>query len=551
MAAVEQWVAAEMAAGRHEALVTALTDLVRQHPLREALVGQLMLALYRTQRRADALAVYEQARRGLSTQLGLDPGEVLRTLHGQILRGDAALTPPAAPGRPVARNFLPYEVPDFTGRADDMGRLLTLAGDAPADTTLVVALDGMAGAGKTALALRAAHRLAPAFPAGQYFVDLHGHTPDRAPVDPAAALAALLDELGLPPDHVPAGPAMRSARWRAGLAGGRALVVLDNAAHTEQVLPLLPGAGGCLVLVTSRRRLVGLDGAISWTIDPMPVPEATHLLAKVAGRDRVLDEQRSAAEVVELCGQLPLAIRTAGARLRHRPTWTVGRMAARLRDERSRMDELTADGRNVAASLAVSYQRLPADLQQAFRLLGVIPGREHDRWTAAALFAVPARDAERKLEGLADAHMVQHCGADRYRLHPLMRQQARRIAQEAEPATGRQEALRRVLRLYLRIASLAAAVGEPTRVAAPLRRTPADHSAADEQPAELGRWLDQERGNAIALVSHLREIGWESEARELTRVLPSAAVRGPAPCSPGPQPRRAPADRQHADRDAS
>ena len=246
---------------------------------------------------------------------------------------------------------------------------------ATADAVVITAIDGMAGIGKTALAVHAAHRLARRYPDGQLFCDLHAHTPGAQPVEPDVALERLLRMLGVPPESIPDGLDQRAARWRAELAGRRVLVVLDNASSAAQVRPLLPGSAACLALITSRRRLGVVEGATVLSLDVLPATEALELFAAVAGEGRAAAEPAAAAEVIELCGHLPLAIRIAATRLAHRPQWTVAAVARRLRAETDRLAELTLDDRGVGSAFALSYAQLEPAQQRMFQLVGGGAGR--------------------------------------------------------------------------------------------------------------------------------------------------------------------------------
>ncbi len=422
LAVLERLTDLRLAAGQAGAVATELPPLVAEHPLRESLRRQLMTALYRCGRQAEALGVYAQTRTLLAEELGLDPGPELVRLHQQILRADPALEP----DRPRPPCTLPYDLPDFSGRGEDLERLLH-AGPA----VVITAIDGMAGIGKTALAVHAAYRLADRFPDGQLFCDLHSHTPGARPLEPAEALERLLRMIGVPPETIPAELDEREARWRAELAGRRVLVVLDNAVSAAQVRPLLPGSARALVLVTSRRRLGVLDGATVLSLDVLAEAEALDLFGAVAGAERVGAEPVAAAEVVRLCGRLPLALRIAGSRLAHRPGWTVAALAGRLRERTDRLGELSLADRGVGPAFALSYAQLAPAEQRMFRLLGVHPGADFDAWSAAALAGCTPREAEDVLEALVDAHLLRSAAPGRYTFHDLIREYARSLAPAA------------------------------------------------------------------------------------------------------------------------
>ncbi|GAB3736586.1 BTAD domain-containing putative transcriptional regulator [Amycolatopsis oliviviridis] len=401
----------EIAAG--EDTVAELTALVAEHPFREAFTGLLMRALHQRGRQADALNVYRRTRTRLVDELGIDPGPKLRELSERILRDE--------PEYGKARCFLPYDVPDFTGREAEIGMLLDAV-----RLGRPVAVDGMAGVGKTSLAVHAAHRLAADFPDGQLFVDLHGHSPAREPLAPEAALEALLGQLDIPASRLPGGVDRRAELWRTRTAGRSLLVVLDNAASAEQLRPLLPGSATIALVVTSRRRLSAIDGAASISLEVLPDEQASALFATASGRPD--------SGVAALCGNLPLAIRIAAARLQNRPQWTVETLAERLGSEHDRLAELKVAGRDVAAAFALSYRELDAARKRMFRLLGRNPGADIGVPAAAALAGTGEQEAERLLEDLLDAHLLRQPALGRYSFHDLIAEHARAVADDGETA---------------------------------------------------------------------------------------------------------------------
>lgn len=501
LSAVEQLADVELARGRHEQLVGELAALVVEHPLRERLIGQLMLALYRSGRQADALAEARTLRSALADAQGLDPGRAFAELESRILRDDPALlpapaqeedapeTPPVSDAPPPRPSHLPSAVPDFTGRHAELAHLERITASSG-----VVAIDGMAGSGKTSFAVHAARRMAGRFPDGQYFVDLDAHTAGRDPVTAAAALEVLLRQLGVPSGRIPPDVAGRSALWRGELSERRAIAVLDNAASAAQVRPLLPDGPGSLVLVTSRRRLIDLDAAQALSLDALVPHDAEELFNGIVG-ERAAAEPIAVLDVLQLCGFLPLAVRIAAARLHHRPKWTVSQLAARLRDQRRRLSELTAGDRSVAAAFALSYQQLSDDRQRLFRLAGLHPGRDFDAWAIAALADVPVEQADVLLEDLLDAHMLMQHDADRYTFHDLLRAHARSTAAEQESSAERDAAVTRLLDHYRGTAEAAVGLLFPGRP--PRSSTEETVPLADAEEALA--WLDAERANLVAV----------------------------------------------------
>ncbi|WP_158893812.1 AfsR/SARP family transcriptional regulator [Amycolatopsis anabasis] len=448
--------------GQHAELLPALSAQAERRPLDERLAGQLLLALYRAGRQAEALAHYERTRLRLAEELGADPSPPLRELHQRILRSDQTLAHAPAT-EPPPRNDLPGDVADFTGRESEIRRLFAAVADADRTgvTVAISAIDGMAGVGKTALALRVAHHLADRYPDGQLFLDLHGHAEGRQPVAPATALAGLLRAVGVPIEEIPDSVAERASRWRAELAKRKVLVVLDNAADAAQVRPLLPGAAGSLTLITSRRRLPELDTTCSLSLELLPPDDAVELFTRVAGPRRAAAEPGAVAEVARLCGYLPLALRIAAARLRTRPAWSVAHLADRLGDEQRRLAELSAGDRSVAAAFALSYQHLAPERQRLFRLLGLVPGPHWDAYLAAALTGAPVADAEDGLEQLLDVHLLTQPAAGRYQLHDLLAEHAHAVALQEEPAESRNAAVDRMLRYYRTAGARAVETGFP------------------------------------------------------------------------------------------
>ncbi|MFI6317122.1 tetratricopeptide repeat protein [Nonomuraea sp. NPDC050556] len=494
---IERLAEAELSLGRHAQLADELAQHVAAHPLREKLVGQLMLALHRSGRQAEALAAARSFRAALVEQQGLDPSRAFAAIEQAVLRDSAEPAPPSpSPSRRVS--YLPYDLADFTGRAAEIDMLLTSWSPGQRVVT-ITAIDGMAGIGKTSLAVHAAHRLAESFPDGQLFVDLHAHTTGQSPIEPGAALEILLRQLGVPAERLPAPLADRSALWRAELADRRALIVLDNALDADQVRPLLPGASHSLVLITGRRRLVDLDGAQTLSLEVLTGADALELFTTIVG-ERALAEPLAALDVVQLCGFLPLAVRIAAARLRHRPRWNVTHLADRLRDQRKRLSELSTAERGVAAAFTLSYQHLGEDQQRMFRLLGLHPGIDVDPHAAAALAGLPVDTAEALLEDLLDTHMLLQHEPGRYTLHDLLRQHARATAADEESTEERDAALTLLLDHYLHTAAAAMDLLYPDgRELRPRLPEPDEPPFTDRAEAEA--WLATERDNLVRAAS--------------------------------------------------
>ena len=472
--ALEGRIEAELRLGRHGELIAEIQTLARTHPLREELHRQLMLALYRAGRQAESLEVFRELHRTLTGELGVEPSASLRELHARILAADPALAVPLVPaeGVPTAvrteaapaaargpRFQLPSETRAFTGRTREIDHLLALADEAPAGThagmVVISAIDGMAGIGKSALALRAAHQVRAQFPDGQLFIDLHGHTPGMEPLDPGKALDWFLRSLGVPPQLIPQSLGERAAFYRDRLAGTRTLVFLDNAGSAAQVRPLLPATPGCLVMVTSRKRLTGLEDAHSLALDVLSEADAVALLHTVAGPGRIPADHPEVPVLAALCGRMPLAIRIVAARLRHHRVLRIEDVTAQLRDEQRRLSYLQDEDRNLAGVFESSYAALPPAEQRLFRLLAVVPGGDVDLHAAASVAGTDARTAERLLESLLDHNLLAQHAPYRYQFHDLVRLYARTLGEAPEAAEECDAALQRLLDHYQETADTA------------------------------------------------------------------------------------------------
>ncbi|WBP90012.1 AfsR/SARP family transcriptional regulator [Kitasatospora cathayae] len=460
LTALEDCLDLELAQGKHQSVVPELIDWLGAHPLRERLAGQLMLALYLSGRQSQALSVYKSTRRRLADALGLEPVPELRELRQRILTNDGTLGRPRTFAlAPRAPHSLPKDISHFTGRERELRTLIdeVAAGrrrSEPNDVVLA-AIDGMPGVGKTSLAVHLAHRMTERYPDAQLYLDLHAHSRDHTPLDPGTALEKLLRSVDVTGTDLPEDVEERAALWRTSLAGLRAVLVLDNAASTAQIRPLLPGTTDCLTLVTSRDRLTDLDATAVLSLEPLAPAGARRLLTRILGERRVAVEPKSVGELLRLCGNLPLAIQIAAARLRHRPAWTIAHLTAQLRGPRRGLTELRTAETSLAAVFDLSYRKLDPSHQHLFRLLGVVPGTEFDADAAAAVAGIPRPVADRLLERLLDAHLLEQPSEERYRLHPLLQAYAVQLAAAEVPGAEWEEALTRLLDHYRHTAAAA------------------------------------------------------------------------------------------------
>ncbi|MFI7403499.1 BTAD domain-containing putative transcriptional regulator [Streptomyces sp. NPDC049541] len=451
--------------GCHGEAVSELTALTAAHPLRERLRELLMLALYRSGRQAEALAVYTDTRRLLADELGVDPRPGLRELQQRILQADPGLAEPASPqaepaAAPVRPAQLPATVPDFTGRAAFVQELGEVLSSAEGRVMAVSAVAGIGGVGKTTLAVHVAHQARTTFPDGQLYVDLQGAGARAA--EPETVLGSFLRALGTADSAIPDSLEERAALYRSVLDGRRVLVLLDNARDAAQVRPLLPGTEGCAALVTSRVRMVDLAGAHLVDLDVMSPEEALALFTKIVGEERVASEREAALDVVAACGFLPLAIRIAASRLAARRTWTVSVLAAKLADERRRLDELQAGDLAVKATFELGYGALEPAQARAFRLLGLADGPDISLAAAAAVLDLPVEETEDLLEALVDTSLLESAAPGRYRYHDLVRLYARACAERDEwPPSERDAAMSRLLDFYLATAAGVYAIERP------------------------------------------------------------------------------------------
>ncbi len=436
MTVMEERFELELAEGEHKSIVGELALWVAENPLRERLISQLMLALYRSGSQARALTIHEKTRQRLKEELGVDPGPELQEVHQYILVNGPLRSGFSAPS--LRHNNLPARGKNFTGRILEQ-RLIeetvqAAGGDQreSANVPAVVAIDGMAGVGKTTLAVHAAYQLARSYPDAQLFVDMSACAAGKRPLTPAAALGVLLSGLGVPPRGVPASLEERSATWRRLVADRRALIVLDDVADTHQILPLLTGAPGSLTIVTSRTRLTEFMSTCQLTLQEMSPAEGREMFSRIAGEKRALQEREAVDDVVDLCGRLPLAIRMAAAKLCHRPSWTVSYLASRLATGGQRLSTLDAEGGRLTEVFRQSYDGLTRSQQHIFRALGRLPSDDIETHKAARLAGLSAARADPLLESLVDAHLLQAAGPGRYRIHELLHAYAIRLTDAAD-----------------------------------------------------------------------------------------------------------------------
>jgi tetratricopeptide (TPR) repeat protein/transcriptional regulator with XRE-family HTH domain len=467
----------------------------------------------------------------LADALGLEG--LAREKFGGAARGRVAGKRQPRANLPVATRVLPPGTQRFTGRQEELARLAALAREQQARGTVAVHLiDGMPGVGKTALATYAARALGHLFPDPLVFLSLAGHVAGRAPADPSDALAALLRATGMSTKNVPVGQDKRAELWCLWLAGKRLILLLDDAADSAQVAPLLPASGNCLVIITSRRRLIELADASTMTLDVLPPRQAAELLAKHADRPGLTSADAAVAEISRLCGRLPLAVGIVGRLLHHHPAWSPANLADDLSRQRDRLELMSTENLSVAAAFDLSYQRLGKEQQHTFRRLALHPGADIDAYAAAALDDSGIRKTSRHLEALYAQHLVMEPGHLRYRLHDLTREYAVSLAQNEDASPDRERALDRLLEYYQRAAEAAdARLSFFTRPSRPTL-SPGLSMAMPEipdAPAAMA-WLRAERTNLLACVTTALSRGEPDRAAALTAALASSfRIDGPWP----------------------
>jgi DNA-binding SARP family transcriptional activator len=541
LAVQEQRIDLDLDLGRHADRITELVARATEHPLRERTWAQLMLALYRCGRTAEALDAYRQASKVLAEELGIGPGPELSSLHQAMLTNDPTLTIPHptpeptrqhSPSPQVVPGQLPAPSRHFVGRTTEVRHLdaqLAAANGAP--LMVISAIGGTAGIGKTALALHWAHRHVHQFPDGQLYVNLRGFDPTAAPLPPTTAIRGFLTALGAPAHDIPADPDEQIAHYRTQLAGRRMLLVLDNARDAEQVRPLLPGTPGSLVLVTSRDQLAGLialDGATPLTLDLLTDEEAHDLLTQRLGHDRVTREQAVVDELIDRCARLPLALNIAAAHAALYPNRPLATFVDELRDARGGLDALTTGDAtaDVRAVFSWSYHALTPESARVFRLLGIHPGPDIGLPATASLAGHDPDQTRHALDELTRAHLITERTPGRYTLHDLLRAYAAEQTRTHDNGAEREAALRRVLDFYTHTACAAEHLltphREPVRLDAP---APGVHpQPLPDLPTALA-WLDTEHPVLLAAQQTAVARGWHPIVWQLACSMTTLHIR--------------------------
>jgi DNA-binding SARP family transcriptional activator len=532
----EKYAAAYLRLGRPDRITSALANAVLASPYAEKLRGQLMLAYYRGGRQAEALAEYRDIHRHMNEELGIDPGADLQRLHDQILRNDPALELDGSPGSiavrsgPIAPAQLPRRTTDFTGRAKELAELDSLVSATQDDSPLIVTIAGMAGVGKTTLAVQWAHNLAKRFPGGQLYVNLRGF--DQATVlHPADALRGFLAALGVTPEQIPSALAEQTALFRSKAAGRTMIVLLDNARDPDQVRPLLPGSGRHVVIVTSRAQLTGLvvaEGAHPVLLDVLTEHESWRLLADRLTHSRIAAEEAATRRIIARCSRLPLALAVVAARVLVQQEVSLESMAGSLERVHASLDALdTGDiSTNVRAAFSWSYRSLPTPTARIFRLLGVHPGPTVDAVTLANIAELPTAIIEHALLELTEAQLVIEESSQRYGMHDLLRQYAFELLHEVETELERRVALNRLLDFYMATAHGAAKAIHPRRLGVDLPGLRTNVEPVKLTSNETGQeWFAHEFAALCRLVELAGESRMEDHAWRIAWAISDYAIR--------------------------
>ncbi|MFF2810196.1 BTAD domain-containing putative transcriptional regulator [Streptomyces sp. NPDC058000] len=536
LATYDAYVAAKLEHGCYRELIPDLVTVVRDHPLRERSRGALMLAQYRVGRRAEAMETFREGRARFIEDLGLEPGPELQQLHDAILRDDPSLAPPVTAVRatPEERQIpleLPANVPAFSGRLSQLALLDGLVDHEGGERSLPAALiTGSAGVGKTGLALHWSHSVADRFPDGLLYADMTGHDESRLPASPEAVLGWFLRSLGVPEADVPAAVHERVALYRSLLVDRKVLIVLDDVLTFDQICALIPGSPRCCVVVTSRcqlEQLVVRHGALRIDLDELTRQEATGLLERIIGEERVRFAKADADRLVELCDRLPLTVRIAAAKLAAKPHWSVGHLVSRLANEQHRLDELSAGDLRIRSSFERSYRALPANAAELYQRLALLEMPNFAGWVGAALLDENIDTAEGLMEQLVDAQLLHTMGFDvtgqpRYRFRNLSRLYAREVAQREGNALEQREALGRAFRSWLAIAEHARwrerdhHTGQQTGSIWQLMPDPA---VLDKLTASAADWFAVERLALISVIDQAALWGMDQLSQDLTTLL--------------------------------
>ena len=528
-AAIVERVGCELQLGQHADLVGDLRQLLAEYPLDETLVAHQMTALYRSGRPADALSLYRETRSRLVDEQGTEPGPMLSELHQRILSCDPDLAVRSSGLQPdhsghsgqggvAPPDTLPLETGGFVGRSEQLEQLEVLASEL-GSTPGIAIIEGMPGVGKTALAIRAARLVSGQFPDGTLYLDLHSHDPGTRPLSPAEALGRLLEMLSVPAAQIPDTIGERAALWRARLSHCRAVVILDDAAGHDQIRPLLPVTGRCLMLITSRGKLPRSAGARTLTLGVLSADEAVMMFRQIAGESRAEDADQVAA-AVELCGRLPLAIQVTASRIGADDPPGVGVLIEERSQSPAWLRSTGAASPEVTTAFDMSYQALEPDHQQFFRRLGVSPCASLSLPAAAALGGCSLAEAEKALVTLLDCHLLGRAPGGPFWFHDLIRDYAAVRAVRDDPEADRRQAVGRLLDYYLHTADQADRVLQQFR-----RRTHVQvaqvpvASPALGTPEDAAGWLESEWHNILEAARQAGQHEWQRKCADLMHVL--------------------------------